>query len=89
MSDADRLAEIEKKLHRLSSEIAALNQSVVELRRLDGRRLEEKVDIILLKMFAPERLILEQNEMLGIVEATGTPEDVEDILSEFLASRGR
>lgn len=89
MSDGDRLNEIEKKLHRLKVDFAELNQSVVELRRLDMRRLEEKLDMIILKLFEPDRLRLHLEEFAGTVEATGTPEDVDNLLSEFLAARDR
>ena len=89
MSEADRLKEIEKKLHRLSIDIATLNQSIVEFRKLDTRRLEDKLDMVILKLFEPEQLRLHLEEFAGTVESTAAPEDVENLLNDFLALRGR
>ncbi len=86
--DADRFKEIEAKLARLKTDGLMTQQAVAEL-ALQMKRLDEKLDTIILKLFEPERLRLQLEEFSGSVEAAATPKDVDDILATFLASRGR
>lgn len=84
--DADLPHDIEAKLHRLRVAFGELNQSVVE-QRLHMRRIEEKLDAIILKLFEPDRLRLHLSEQAAHIEATATPGDVDALLETFLAAR--
>ena len=85
MSEADRLKEIEAKLARLKVDGLTTQQAVAEI-RLDLRRLEDKLDTIILKLFAPERL---QTELIDGHLSVETPEDVESLLAQFLSENRR
>lgn len=77
--------DLDDRLRALKSEVLRLQQQNAEI-ELHLKRQDEKLDAIILKLFAPERL---QADLADGVLSVETPEDVDSLLSEFLAARGR